>query len=56
MNIWLLPTADPLINTFLRGVLVILVSVFAFKTSWYNGYWLAVIHDGISLILVKDLV
>jgi hypothetical protein len=56
MNFWLFPTGDALINTFIRGVLVLLVSVFAFKISWYNGYWLAVIHDGISLILIKGLV
>jgi hypothetical protein len=56
MNFWLFPTSDALINTFLRGILVLLVAVYGFKMSWYNGYWLAIIHDTISLLLVKDLV
>jgi hypothetical protein len=56
MNLWLFPTANALINTFLRGCLVLLVAVYGFGTSWYNGYWLAVVHDAISLILIKGLV
>jgi hypothetical protein len=40
----------------MRGLLVLLVSVYGFKTTWYNGYWLAIIHDTISLLLIKDLV
>jgi len=52
---WWIPTSNLLINTFIRGFLVLLVSVYGFKTTWYNGYWLAIIHDAISLVLIKDL-
>jgi hypothetical protein len=56
MNIFFIPTSDVLINTFLRGVLVILLSVFVFNTTWYKGYIFAVIHDAISLYLISNLV
>jgi hypothetical protein len=56
MNIWLLPTADPLINTFLRSIVVIAVMILGFKTSWYSAYWGAIVHDAISLCLVRNLV
>jgi hypothetical protein len=56
MNVWLLPTANPLINTFLRSLIVIAVMILGLKTSWYSAYWGAVIHDGISLILIRDFV
>lgn len=56
MNIWLLPTANPLINTFLRSLVVIAVMLLGFKTSWYSAYWGAVIHDAISLVLIRHLV
>ena len=56
MNIWLLPTANPLINTFLRSLIVIAVMILGLKTSWYSAYWGAVIHDAISLVLIRDLV
>jgi hypothetical protein len=52
MDFWLFPTANLLINTFLRGLLVLLVAVYVFKTSWYSGYWLAIIQDTISLTLL----
>ena len=55
-NVWLLPTANPLINTFLRSIIVIAMMILGFKTSWYSAYWGAIIHDVISLILIKDLV
>ena len=56
MNVWLVPTANPLINTFLRSLVVIAIMLLGFKTTWYSAYWGAVIHDGISLVLIKDLV
>jgi len=56
MNIWLFPFADPIINTILRGFTVALVAVYGFKTSWYKGYWLAILHDIVSLILIRDMV
>jgi hypothetical protein len=30
--------------------------ILGFKTSWYSAYWGAVIHDGISLVLIRNLV
>jgi hypothetical protein len=56
MNVWNIPTANPLINTFLRSLIVIAVMILGFKTSWYSAYWGAVIHDAISLVLIRDLV
>jgi len=56
MNVWFFPTSNLLINTFLRSIVLILIMIFGFKTSWYSAYWGAVIHDGISLILIRDLV
>jgi len=56
MNALLLPTANLVLNTFLRSIVLILVMVFGFKTTIYTAYWGAVIHDAISLWLIKDLV
>ena len=53
--VWLTPTSNPLVNTFLRSLIVIALSLLAFKTSWYTAYWAAVIHDGISLVLIRPL-
>jgi hypothetical protein len=54
MDFLYIPTSNLLINTFIRGFLVLLVSVYAFKTSWYLGYWAAVIHDAISLTIIAQ--
>lgn len=56
MNIFLFPTANVLINTFLRSIVVILVMLFGLGSSWYEAYWGAVIHDAISLFLVRSYV
>jgi hypothetical protein len=56
MNFWLFPFANPIINTVLRGFLVALAAVYVGNVSWYNGYWLAIVHDIISLFLIRDLV
>lgn len=56
MNVWLVPTANPLINTFLRSIVLILIMILGFKTTWYSAYWGAVIHDAISLFLIRDIV
>jgi hypothetical protein len=56
MNVWNIPTVNPLINTFLRSLIVIAVMILGFKTSWYSAYWGAVIHDAISLFFIRDLV
>jgi hypothetical protein len=55
MNIWLIPTLNPLINTFLRSLVVIATMILGFNTSWYAAYWGAVIHDGISLVVLRNL-
>lgn len=56
MNVWLLPTANPLINTFLRSLVVIAIMILGLKTTWYSAYWGAVIHDAISLVLIRNIV
>jgi hypothetical protein len=56
MNIWLIPTSNALINTFLRSLVVILFMILGLGTTWYSAYWGAVIHDAISLVLIYPLV
>ena len=56
MDALLLPTANPILNTFLRSILLILTMVFGFKTTIYTAYWGAVIHDAISLWLIRNIV
>jgi hypothetical protein len=56
MDFLFLPTSNLLINTFLRSIVVIAVSILGFKTSWYSAYWAAVIHDTISLIIIYPIV
>ena len=51
MDIFFVPTSNVLINTFLRSVMIL-----GFERSWYEAYWGAVIHDAISLLLVKPYV
>lgn len=53
---WDYPTSNLLVNTFLRSLIVIAVMILGFKTSWYSAYWGAVIHDAISLTLIRNLV
>jgi hypothetical protein len=55
MNVFLYPSANPILNTFLRSIVLILAMVFGFGTSIYTAYWGAVIHDAISLILIRPL-
>lgn len=52
---WFWPTSNVLVNTFLRSIVVIAVAILGFQTSWYTAYWAAIIHDAISLILVRPL-
>ena len=52
MNVWFVPTANVLVNTFLRSLIVIAIMILGFKTSWYLAYWGAIIHDAVSLVLV----
>ncbi len=49
MNIFFFPTANPLLNTFLRSIIVILFMIFGLRTSVYTAYWGAIVHDAISL-------
>ena len=56
MDVWFIPTANPLVNTFLRSLVVIAIMLLGFNTTWYSAYWGAVIHDAISLVLIKNLV
>ena len=53
--VWLFPTSNPVLNTFLRSLIVIAVSLLGFKTTWYAAYWAAVIHDAVSLVLIRPL-
>ena len=53
MNLWLLPTSNALVNTFLRSLVVIAAMILGLKTSWYAAYWGAVVHDAISLVLIR---
>ena len=55
MNVLLLPTSNPVLNTFLRSIVLIVAMVFGFKTTFYAAYWGAIIHDTVSLILIRPL-
>jgi hypothetical protein len=56
VDVFLFPTSNVLINTFLRSIVVILVMILGFQTSWYEAYWGAVIHDAISLFIVRSYI
>ena len=56
MDALLFPTANPILNTFLRSIVLILAMFFGFKTTLYTAYWGAVIHDAISLWIIRPLV
>jgi hypothetical protein len=47
------PTANLLVKTFLRSIVVIAIAILGFQSSWYTAYWSAVIHDAISLFLIR---
>jgi len=55
MDVFLFPTTNVLINTFLRSIVVIVGMLFGGR-SWYEAYWGAVVHDAISLVLVRNYV
>ena len=56
MNVLLWPTANPILNTFLRSIVLILGMFFGLKTTLYSAYWGAIVHDTISLVLIRDMV
>jgi hypothetical protein len=56
MNLLLVPTANPILNTFIRSIILILVMIFGFGQTLYTAYWGAVVHDAISLTIIRNLV
>jgi hypothetical protein len=56
MNVWLIPTSNAIWNTLIRSIIMIIILIFGFNVSFYNAYWVAIIHDAISLLLIRDLV
>ena len=56
MNIWFFPTANVLVNTLLRSLVLIALMVFGVGTTFYSAYWGAIVHDTISLILLYPYV
>lgn len=56
MDAWFFPTSNVLVNTFLRSIIVILIMIFGLKTTWYSAYWGAIVHDAVSLVLIRNLV
>lgn len=53
MNIWLLPTQNVILNTLIRSIILVIVMVFGLGTTVYTAYWGAIIHDTISLLLIR---
>jgi hypothetical protein len=49
MNFWYIPTENALLNVFLRSLVLFVILVFGFKNTYYNAYWVLVVHDAISL-------
>ena len=56
MNVWLVPTTNPILNTFLRSVVLILFMVLGLNSTWYTAYWGAIVHDAVSLVLIYPYV
>lgn len=56
MNIHLFPTSNVILNIFIRSMVMFVGLVFGGGVSFYNAYWVAVVHDTISLILIRNLV
>jgi hypothetical protein len=56
MNVLLWPTANPILNTFLRSIVLILGMIFGLGQTLYTAYWGAIVHDAISLVLIRDMV
>jgi hypothetical protein len=56
MNLLLFPFESAILNTFLRSIVLIIGLVFGYGTTLYNAYWAAIVHDIISLILIRPYV
>lgn len=52
MDLLKFPFSNLLLNTVTRSVVMFVVLIFAFGVSPYNAYWVAVVHDAISLTLI----
>ncbi len=50
------PAQNVILNTFLRSIVLILVMIFAFNQTLYTAYWGAIVHDIISLIIIRPYV
>jgi hypothetical protein len=55
-SFWLFPTVSPVLNILLRSVVLVVGLIFAAGWTFYNAYWVAVIHDVISLVAIRHLV
>ena len=53
---WLFPTANPVLNVLLRSIVLVVGLIYAAGWTLYNAYWVAIVHDVISLVLVRHLV
>jgi hypothetical protein len=56
MNLWLVPTANPIWNTLIRSIIIVVALVFGANVTFYNAYWVAIVHDIISLVVIRPLV
>jgi 1-acyl-sn-glycerol-3-phosphate acyltransferase len=56
MDLWFFPLENPIWNTFIRAIVIMVVLIFGFKWSLYNAYWVAIVHDAISLIAIRSYV
>ena len=56
MDILKFPTSNLLINTFLRSLVIFVGAMFGIGFTAYNAYWITIVHDIISLFLIRNLV
>lgn len=56
MDVLFFPTSNPVWNTFIRALVIMLVLIFGFGWSLYNAYWVAIVHDTISLLIIRPYV
>ena len=53
---WLFPAANPVLNVLLRSIVLVVGLIYGFGWTLYSAYWVAIVHDIISLVLVRHLV
>lgn len=56
MDILFFPLTNPIWNTFIRSIVIIVLLIFGFQWTLYNAYWVAIVHDVISLIIIRPYV